>query len=178
MNTNFNNVVGVNDNQTVNVVVEIPKGSNLKIEWDRKKGYFILDRLESTIFTKPVNYGFVPQTLDEDGDELDVLILAEQPMPMGLVLPEAKVIGILNFIDDDEEDHKLICIPADNRDQSQPQRVEEIDQIWKNQIEHHFNHCKDLKKPGSTKVLGFGDQKQAWQVIETCQKRAQAEPWW
>ena len=178
MNVNFNQVKGVNDNQTVNVVVEIAKGSHLKIEWDRHKGYFILDRLESAIFAKPANYGFIPQTLDDDGDELDVLILAEQPLPMGLVLPEAQVIGVLKFEDDGEIDDKIICTPADNRDQSQPKTFKDLDSSWLKQIEHHFNHCKDLKKPGSTKVLGFEDAQAAWQVIKDCQKRAQANPWW
>ena len=175
---NFNQLNGVNDNQTINVVVEIPKGSNLKIEWDRHQGYFVLDRLESVIFAKPTNYGFIPQTLDEDGDELDALILVDEPLPTGLVLMEAKVVGIMNFKDDGQDDHKVICIPADNRNYSQASQLSELDPIWKKQLEHHFNHCKDLSKPGSTKVLGFGDCEAAWQTIKACQKAAVANPWW
>ena len=69
----FNQVLETGDwqNGTVNVVVEIPQGSFLKIEWDRKRAAFMLDRVEPAIFAKPVNYGFIPQTKDEDGDELD-----------------------------------------------------------------------------------------------------------
>ncbi len=59
----------------VNTVVEIPQGSRLKVEWDRKRAAFKLDRVEPQIFAKPCNYGFIPQTLDEDGDELDTLII-------------------------------------------------------------------------------------------------------
>src|ERR1700749_109111 len=99
----FNQVLEPGDyqNGVVNTVVEIPEGSILKIEWDRKRAAFTLDRVEPAIFAKPCNYGFIPQTLDEDGDELDTLIVCAEPIPTGVFL-EAKIIGILNFIDDGE----------------------------------------------------------------------------
>ena len=73
----------------INVVNEIPCGSNHKIEWDREKKLFKLDRDEPIVFAKPTNYGFIPQTLDEDGDELDVLLLTDKPLGTGVYL-EAK----------------------------------------------------------------------------------------
>lgn len=97
------------------MVNEIPEGSCHKIEWNRKVAAFQLDRVEPAIFAKPTNYGFIPQTLDEDGDELDVLLLTRQPLATGVFL-EAKVIGVMKFVDDGEVDDKIVCVPADDRD--------------------------------------------------------------
>ena len=174
----FNKIAGVNDDQTVKVVIEIPKNSSHKIEWDRMKGYFVLDRIEPGIFSKPVNYGFIPQTLDEDGDELDALMVTEEPLPFGVVIPDAKVLGVLNFIDDGENDHKIICVPGDDRHQGKYESVYDLGTVWQQQIAHHFQHYKDLKKKGSTVVGGFADAQAAWKIILECQKRAQQNPWW
>src|ERR1017187_6284537 len=97
----FNKVLTPGDYQNglVNTVVEIPKGSSMKIEWDRQRAAFVLDRVEPTIFAKPVNYGFIPQTIDEDGDELDTLVVTDESIPTGVWL-SAKIIGLLNFEDD------------------------------------------------------------------------------
>src|SRR5215469_6120067 len=97
----FNHVLTPGDyqNGVVNTVVEIPKGSIMKVEWDREHAAFTLDRVEPSIFAKPVNYGFIPQTLDEDGDELDTLIVTDEPLATGIWL-QARIIGVLNFEDD------------------------------------------------------------------------------
>jgi inorganic pyrophosphatase len=135
----FNQVLtpGDVDNGMVNTVVEISEGSRLKVEWDRERAAFMLDRVEPAIFGKPCNYGFIPQTLDEDGDELDTLIVCSEPIPMGVWL-EAKIVGVLNF---------------------------------KQKIEHHFTHYKDLKKPGSTVVEGWGDVEAAKAIVRECIER-------
>ncbi|HYH74953.1 MAG TPA: inorganic diphosphatase [Candidatus Saccharimonadales bacterium] len=164
----FNQVLTPGDwqNATVNTVIEIPQGSMLKVEWDRKRACFMLDRVEPAIFAKPVNYGFIPQTLDEDGDELDTLVVCAEPIPMGVWL-EAKVIGILNFIDDGEADHKVVLVPADDRNTGDSiNSLDDLGDRWKQQIEHHFTHYKDLKKPGSTVVEGWGDVEDAKKIIE------------
>lgn len=164
----FNQVLEVGDYQNgiVNTVVEISKGSMLKIEWDRKRATFMLDRVEPAIFAKPCNYGFIPQTLDEDGDELDTLIITDEPLPTGIWL-EAKVIGVLNFIDDGEADHKIVVVPADDRNTGDSiNSLEDLGERWKQQIEHHFTHYKDLKKPGSTVVEGWGDIEAAKKIIQ------------
>ena len=174
----FNNLSGVNDDQTIKAVVEIPKNSSHKIEWNRFDGYFALDRVEPGIFTKPVNYGFIPQTLDEDGDELDVLIVTDEPLPFGVVIPKAKVLGVLHFEDAGENDHKIICIPADDRHQGSYKSVYDLGTQWQQQIAHHFEHYKDLKAKGTTKVGDFADSAQAWQIINQCRQRALKNPWW
>lgn len=153
------------DGGVINVVIEIPKWSTLKIEWNRKLAVFELDRVEPSIFAKPVNYGFIPQTLDEDGDELDALVITNEPIPTGVYL-KARVVGVLNFEDDGEMDHKVIVVPEDDRNTGAV--IESLDDLhdqWKQKIEHHFNHYKDLKKPGSTKVLGWGDVENAKKII-------------
>lgn len=154
----------------VNTVVEIPQGSRLKVEWHRATATFTLDRVEPSIFAKPCNYGFIPQTLDEDGDELDTLIVCPEPLSTGVWL-EAKVIGVMRFIDDGEVDDKIVVVPTDNRDDGDSiTSLEDIPQLVK-QLEHHFTHYKDLKKPGKTEVVGWGDVTEAKQVIQTCIER-------
>ena len=174
MTFDFNSIPFGEDGKHVNTVVEIPKGSMMKIEWDRHKNIFVLDRVEPGIFAKPCNYGFIPGTLDEDGDELDTLIVTEEPLPTGVVLEEATVLGVMNFEDDGEMDHKIIVVPGDDRHDGNRTSYEELGEKWMAQIEHHFNHYKDLKKPGTTKVLGFDGPDAAWKVINECIERATA----
>lgn len=168
--TDFNKVLDAGDisKGVINVVIEIPKWSTLKIEWNRDLAVFELDRVEPSIFAKPCNYGFIPKTLDDDGDELDALVLTNDPIPTGVYL-KAKVIGVLNFKDDGDMDHKIICVPADDRNTGDAiSSIDDLHGQWKLKIEHHFNHYKDLKKPGSTRVLGWGDSEEAKKIITEC----------
>lgn len=169
----FNQVLTPGDyqNGVVNTVVEISEGSTLKIEWDRKRAAFTLDRVEPAIFAKPCNYGFIPQTLDEDGDELDTLIVCDEPLPTGIWF-EAQVLGVLKFEDDGEVDDKVVVRPADDRNSGDwLNSLDDLGEKWKQRIEHHFTHYKDLKKPGSTKVLGWGDAEEAKKIIGECIER-------
>lgn len=166
----FNQILDAGDvaGGVINTVIEIPKWSTLKIEWNRKLACFELDRVEPSIFAKPTNYGFIPQTLDDDGDELDTLVLTNDPLPTGVYL-KAKVIGVLNFEDDGEMDHKIVCVPEDDRNTDNAiKSMDDLHDRWKQKIEHHFAHYKDLKKPGTTKVLGWGDAEAAKKIIEEC----------
>jgi inorganic pyrophosphatase len=159
------------DEFLVNTVIEIPEKSILKVEYNREKGTFELDRVEPAIFAKPSNYGFIPGTLDDDGDELDTLVVSPEALPMGVVV-KAKILGVLNFEDDGEKDHKVICVPADERDSgNRIKSLEDLGEQWKAKIEYHFNTYKDLKKKGTTKVLGYGGPKEAVKVIEECIER-------
>lgn len=170
MTFDFNKIEFGEWEKHVNVVVEIPKGSNLKVEWRRKKSIFELDRIEPQIFAKPCNYGFIPSTLDDDNDELDVLLISEEPLPMGLVVSSLPI-GVLNFSDDNEMDHKIIAVPEDDRNGRKLSSYKELGENWIRQIEYHFNHYKDLKNPGSTEVLSFGEADEAWKVIRQCVDR-------
>ena len=159
------------DGGEINVVVEIPKGSNNKVEWNRKLKVMMLDRVDPRVTSaKPTNYGFIPQTLDEDGDELDVLILGD-PLPMNIFL-RAHVLGVMRFADDGEVDDKIVVVPADDRETGDSfKTLADVPKQTLNQIEYHFNHYKDLKKPGTTVVDHFGDAVEAKKVIKEAQKR-------
>jgi inorganic pyrophosphatase len=171
----FNVVLTPGDfqNGTVNTVVEIPQGSFLKIEWDRGRTCFVLDRVEPSIYAKPTNYGFIPQTLDEDGDELDTLVVCAEPIPTGVWL-EGRIIGVLNFIDDGEADHKIVVVPADDRNTGDSiSSLADLGERWQQMVTEHFTHYKDLKKPGTTKVEGWGDVEAAKQIIQDSIERFQ-----
>ncbi len=164
----FNQILtpGDVDGGVINVVIEIPEGSSHKIEWNRDLAVMQLDRVEPAIFAKPTNYGFIPQTLDEDGDELDALIITNEPLPTGIFL-EAWVIGVMKFEDDGEVDDKVVVVPADDRNTGNAvQTLADLPQQLINQIEFHFNHYKDLKKPGTTIVKSWGDAEEAKAVIK------------
>ncbi len=163
------------DNLKINTVVEISEKSILKIEYNRDKGTFELDRVEPAIFAKPSNYGFIPATLDDDGDELDTLLVTPEPIPTGVVV-EAKILGVLNFEDGGEMDHKIICVPATDYDNGERiQSLDDLGEAWKSKVEYHFSTYKDLKKRGTTKVLGFGDVAAAIEVIKDCIKRYKSQ---
>ena len=163
----FNTILtpGDIDNGLANVVIEIPAGSSHKIEWNRNLAAFQLDRVDPAIFAKPTNYGFIPQTLDEDGDELDALVITSEPLPTGIFL-EAKIIGVMKFEDDGEVDDKIVFVPADERNNGNAiNTLEDLPKQLLNQIEFHFNHYKDLKKAGTTIVKGWGNIEEAQAVI-------------
>lgn len=166
----YNNKVKTGDYQNgiINTVIEIPQGSSMKIEYDRHNDLFKLDRAEPAIFAKPTNYGFIPQTLDDDGDELDTLLITHEPLPTGVVV-EAKILGVMHFIDSGELDHKIICRVNDDRHNGDTlNTLEDIPKLLIEQLQHHFTHYKDLKSPNQTQVKGFGDIEQAKEVISEC----------
>ena len=169
----FNKILdaGDVDGGIINVVVEIPEGSNQKIEWNRDLAVFELDRIEPKIFAKPCNYGFIPQTLDEDGDELDVLIITEHPLTTGIFL-KAKVIGVMKFVDDGEVDDKVVVVPADDRNNGNAYNsLEDLPKQLIGQIEFHFNNYKALKKSGSTVVESWENTEIAKEVIKEAIQR-------
>lgn len=169
----FNKILtpGDVDGGVINVVIEIPTGSSHKIEWNRELAVMQLDRVEPAIFAKPTNYGFIPQTLDEDGDELDVLLITNEPLPTGIFL-EAKVIGVMKFADDGEVDDKIVAVPADDRNTGNAiNALSDLPAQLIKQIEFHFNHYKDLKKPGTTTVQSWGDAAEAKSVIHEAIER-------
>ena len=169
----FNKVLTPGDYEKgiLNVVIEIPTGSNHKIEWDREHACFMLDRVEPMAFAKPCNYGFIPQTLDEDGDELDVLMITDQPLTTGIWM-RGRILGVMRFVDGGEVDDKVICVPEDDRNNGDKyQTLEDLPEQTLKQIEFHFNHYKDLKKPGTTEVKAFEDVKSAKKIIKASIER-------
>jgi inorganic pyrophosphatase len=155
----FNQVLDPGDYNSglVNTVVEISEGSFLKIEWDRQRAAFRLDRVEPSIYKKPVNYGFIPKTLDEDGDELDTLVVCAEPIPTGVWL-EAKIIGVMKFIDDGEKDHKIVVVPSDDRNTGDNIiSLEDLGERWQQMVKEHFSHYKDLKKLSQLSAIAINE---------------------
>lgn len=135
----------------------------------------MLDRVEPMAFAKPCNYGFIPQTLDEDGDELDVLMITNQPLTTGIYM-KARILGVMKFVDSDEVDDKIICVPEDDRNNGDKyQTLEDLPKQLIRQIEFHFNHYKDLKKPGTTEVKGFFGAEEAKEVVKEAIARWNAQ---
>jgi inorganic pyrophosphatase len=154
--------------EVVRMVVEIPKGSSNKYEYDRELGAFRLDRVLYSPVHYPGDYGFIPGTLAPDGDPMDVLVLVEDPTFTGCVV-EVRPIGVLNMVDQDQNDQKIIAVR--NRDPVY-QQVHTLDQIYphlRRAVEHFFNIYKELEGR-ETSTLGWGDPIAARNVIVESRK--------
>lgn len=151
----------------INVVVEIPQGGPIKYELDKASGALFVDRFLGTAMVYPGNYGFVPQTLAEDGDPLDVLIVGPDPVAPGAVVP-CRPIGALLMHDEHGRDDKIIAVPlaAEIADVAAPRRE---------QIAHFFEHYKDLDPGKWVRVKGWADAGEAIRLIGTALARAASE---
>src|SRR5579864_8913569 len=141
--------------EVVRMIVEIPKGSTNKYEYDAELGIFRLDRALYSPVHYPGDYGFIPGTLAADGDPLDVLALVEEPSFSGCLI-EVRPIGMLNMIDRKKSDQKIVAVPNRN---PRYQEVHDMDQIFthiRREIEHFFAIYKELEGR-STATLGWGD---------------------
>ena len=163
--------LGSKSPQVVNVVIEIPRGSGNKYELDKDTGAIFLDRVQPTTMKQPYDYGFLPETLGDDGDPLDAMIVIDEPLYPGVVVP-SRVIGVMYMIDDGENDEKLICVADDDKHYEHAQTVEDLGGHVKHKVEHYFAHYKDLQKK-EVKITGWGDKAEAYALIERYQKQAQ-----
>ena len=163
----FNQILTPGDiaNGIVNAVVEISIGGLEKIEWNRTKKIMEVDRLEPTTFPEPTNYGFIPQTIGEDGDGLDVLVISETVYPTGTTL-SAKIIGVMLFNDEGSNDDKIVVVPIDSQtENSQFKSLDDLPKQKIDQITYYFSHYKDQIAPNSTIVKGWGDIAEAKSII-------------
>ncbi|NLO37475.1 MAG: inorganic diphosphatase [Clostridiaceae bacterium] len=147
-------------------VIEIPKGGKQKYELDKATGMLRLDRILYTSTHYPANYGFVPRTLADDGDPLDVLVLcSEQLQPMCLV--DCYPIGIFSMTDDDELDEKIIAIPFEDPQMNQWHDINELPRHIFSEIQHFFTVYKSLEHT-PTSLQEVEDHEAARQVIAKC----------
>ena len=150
----------------VNVVIEIPKNSNIKYEYNRSNGQISVDRILYGPSVYPENYGFIPEALDWDGDELDILVIADQSFMPGIVVP-TRIIGAMSMIDDGETDTKLIgVIDCDPRFKDY-QKLEDLPQHKLAVIHDFFDTYKRLQKK-EVKVGEFRDEKWAINELNEC----------
>ncbi len=155
----------------INTIVEINSGTINKYELITESGTLKLDRVGYSSLAYPVAYGAIPSTLDEDGDALDVLVAGvDEPLPAGCLV-EARIIGIMKFVDGGEVDDKVITVLNDDKRMEHVTSFEQLGEHAIKEIQHFFEHYKDLKKPGTCEVKGFLGMKEALETIEECSKR-------
>jgi len=153
--------------EIVNLVIEIRKGEKNKYEFDKETGRLFLDRVNGTALGYPSDYGYVPGTMCEDGDPLDGLLIIDESVPHGTVVP-ARPIGVLYMIDDGEKDEKLICVPADDVSKDHIKDLKDLGENFQKVIEHFYAHYKDWKKGWTGSPVsfdGWGDAAAAKKVV-------------
>src|SRR3954469_10389011 len=148
----------------VNAVIEISQGSRSKYEVDKETGLLRLDRVIYSSFHYPINYGFIPQTLGQDGDPLDVLVLCSQSI-QSLCLVEAKVIGNMQMIDSGQMDDKIIAVAAKDPSVNHYQKMEDLPQHFLLELRNFFEQYKVLENK-KVEIDNFQDKETAFKVIE------------
>ncbi len=149
---------GDNVPETVNAIIEIPKGTRAKYELDKESGMLKLDRVLYTSVYYPVNYGFIPQTYCEDKDPLDILIMSQiDVIPMCIV--EAKVIGVISMIDNKLSDDKLIAVAAGDPSVNHFNDISELPEHFVSELKNFFEDYKKLENKAVTVEEFFGREK-------------------
>jgi inorganic pyrophosphatase len=165
---NINNIsAGKNPPEEINVVIEIPKDSNIKYELDHESGAIFVDRFLHTAMSYPSNYGFIPNTLADDGDPVDVLVLSEHSVLPGTVLP-AVVIGVLEMEDEAGIDAKVLAVPTSKIDPffGSFKDITEIPEAIKNKIKHFFENYKTLEPEKWVKVKEWKGKDVALETVK------------
>lgn len=156
----------------VNVVVEIPMGSQIKYEYDKDKGIIVVDRFTYTAFTFPFNYGFIPGTWSGDEDPLDIVVVSSQSISTG-ILVEVRLLGMLATKDEEGEDAKLIAVPKAKVDpfNAQYNSLDDLQDVLKNKIRHFYENYKSIEPGKWVKVTGWLPKAKAVEEVEASIKR-------
>lgn len=150
--------------RVVNAVIEIPEGSRAKYEIDKATGLLKLDRVIYSSFHYPINYGFIPQTLGQDGDPLDILVLCSQTI-QPLCLVEATVIGNMQMIDTGKMDDKIIAVASKDPSVNHYKNIEELPTHFLAELKNYFEQYKVLEDK-KVEIDNFQDKASALKVIE------------
>lgn len=146
-------------------VIEIPKGSRNKYEVDHETGRVYLDRVLFTTFVYPTDYGFFENTLGLDGDPVDVLVLLDYPLFPGVGV-NVRPVAVFNMTDDGGSDAKVIAVPEKDPRWAHIQDIDDIPEFTKKEIEHFFEHYKDLEPGKWVKTEGWQGRAEAEQIVE------------
>jgi inorganic pyrophosphatase len=149
--------------ESINVIIEIPKGSKNKYEIDKKTGLIALDRVSHTAQDFPFDYGFVPQSLWHDGDALDVVVLTTYPLFPGLLV-RVRPVAVMGMNDSGEEDDKIIAVPVDDPRWNDVKDLKDLNKHTLKEIEHFYSTYKKIQKK-EVIVKDFGDKKKAEEVF-------------
>lgn len=150
--------------EEINVIIEVPKGSSNKYEIDKETGLIKLDRANYSAAPFPIEYGFAPRTLWEDGDALDVVILATFPIPTG-ILATVRPIALMEMIDTGESDFKVLCVPVKDKRWDDVQDLGDINKHTLKEIQHFFETYKQLKGD-EVIVHGFKGKNEAFEAVK------------
>jgi inorganic pyrophosphatase len=168
--------IGHDPPNDVNAVIEVSNGGEpIKYEMDKRAGTLVVDRFLYTPMRYPGNYGFVPHTLSEDGDPIDVLVANTRPIVPGAVI-NVRPIGVFKMEDDSGHDEKIIAVPVPKltKRYAHVHNYTDLPEITSHQIEHFFAHYKDLEPGKWVKVIGWGDAAEARRLISEAIVRAKA----
>jgi inorganic pyrophosphatase len=168
--------IGQNPPHEVNVIVEVPVGGEpIKYEMDKEAGTLVVDRFLYTSMRYPGNYGFIPHTLSDDGDPCDVLIANQRGIVPGAIVA-VRPVGVLRMQDEAGGDEKIIAVPVPRltRRYERVHNYTDLPEITLKQIEHFFEHYKDLETNKWVKVAGWGDAEEARGLIVQAIERAKA----
>jgi inorganic pyrophosphatase len=166
--------VGFNPPEDVNVIIEVPIGGEpIKYEMDKAAGTLVVDRFLHTPMPYPGNYGFVPHTLSEDGDPIDVLVANTRPIVPGAVI-NVRPIGVLKMVDDAGGDEKIPAVPVPKltKRYEHIHNYTDLPTITIEQVQHFFEHYKDLEPDKWVKMNGWGDAEEAKRFIREAIDRA------
>jgi inorganic pyrophosphatase len=166
--------IGGNPPDDVNVIVEVPVGGHpIKYELDKEAGTLVVDRFLYTPMTYPGNYGFVPHTLSDDGDPIDVLICNTRPLVPGCVI-NVRPIGVLIMEDNSGKDEKILAVPCDHvtKRYEKVHNYDQLPDITLKQIQHFFEHYKDLEPGKWVKIGDWLDSSHAKRLIGEAIDRA------
>lgn len=152
--------------QSFDVLIEIPKGSRNKYEYDFRLKKIRYDRMLFSSMMYPADYGFIPETLALDGDPLDVLVLVTEPTFPGCVM-EVKPIGVFHMADEKGPDEKIVCVPVSDPVWNKLQDLRDMNPHLLKEIEHFFQVYKDLEQK-KVDVEGWGDVNEAHAIIDEC----------
>ncbi|HZG34438.1 MAG TPA: inorganic diphosphatase [Gaiellaceae bacterium] len=144
-------------------------GSRNKYEVDAATGHVVLDRRLFTSMSYPADYGFIEQTLGEDGDPLDALVLVSEPTFPGCRIP-ARVVGVFHMTDEKGPDEKVICVPLHDPTWTRIYDVHDIPSEFRNEIEHFFQVYKDLEAK-KVETRGYGNRAEAGRIVEEARDR-------
>ena len=156
------------DKEKINVIVEINKGSKNKYEIDKKTGLIALDRTSYTTQEFPFDYGFIPQTLWDDGDAVAVVLLTTYPLFPGLLV-RVRPVGVMHMVDAGEPDDKIIAVPLDDPRWDKVRNLSEINPHTLKEMEHFYSTYKQLQDK-VVSVKGFADKTEAEKVFERGRK--------
>lgn len=144
--------------EEMQVIIEIPRGSNNKYEVDKKTGLIKLDRANYSAAAYPFDYGFVPQTLWHDGDPLDVIVLTTYPLAPG-ILVSVRPVAVVEMIDTGESDYKIIGVPVEDKRWDDVNDLIDLNKHTLKEIQHFFETYKILKgKPAPVEIQGIKDK--------------------